>query len=171
MSSVPMKFKGVQWRHNPKEIKFECEKGLKELSAPFEKSYIQNTGRKNMRISGTGELFGYDCMQQFSKLFELFKQGGTGVLAIHGLPAIYAVFESLEIKAQPKPDILCYSFAFREVMEEKGIDAPSCHIMRYGETLWDIAYLYGVPIDELVRLNPKIRRPDESIEGFAVIIC
>lgn len=171
MTLVPIKFKGVQWHHNPREIKFECEKSVNELKSPFSSSYIQNMGRKNMRISGSGELYGSDCMEQFSKLFKLFRQGGTGVLSIPHMPGIYAVFESLKITGEPKPDILCYSFVFREAMEKKIPEAPSAHIMKYGETLWDVSYMHDIPIDLLIRLNPEIKRPDESQEGFTVILC
>ena len=56
MKLVPMRFKGVQWHHNPKELVFECDKTVKELNSPNGTSYIQNMGIKNMIISGTGEL-------------------------------------------------------------------------------------------------------------------
>lgn len=171
MSSVPMKFKGFEWHHNPKEISFECDKTVNELSSPFLKSYIQSTGRKNMRILGSGELYGTDCMRQFARLFELFAKGGAGVLSIPDLPAFFAVFESLKITAQPKPDILCYSFAFREVMEKKSDDKPSFCTMGEGETLWDISYLKGVSIDALMRLNPAFKRPDECAQAARVILC
>ena len=41
------------------------------------------------------------------------------VLSVPNLPSIYAVFEKLEIKGEPKPNVLEYSFVFREVMEKK----------------------------------------------------
>ena len=82
MKLVPMRFKGVQWHHNPKEIVFSCDKSVKELNSPNGTSYIQNMGRKNMIISGTGELYGNDCLEQFDRLLSLFRQGGQGVLAI-----------------------------------------------------------------------------------------
>lgn len=171
MRLVPMKFKGVSWRHNPREIKFECEKSVNELKAPFEKSYIQNMGRKNMIISGTGELYGSDCMQQFNELLALFKEGGCGVLSIPHMPGIFAVFESIKICGEPKPDILEYSFVFREVMEKKSALPPTVHTVKSGETLWDIAYCYDIPIDVLVKLNPNVRRPDEIDEGTEVVLC
>lgn len=46
MKLVPMRFKGVQWHHNPREISFECDKIINELQSPYGSSYIQNTGRK-----------------------------------------------------------------------------------------------------------------------------
>ena len=82
MKLVPMRFKGVQWHHNPKELVFECDKAVKELNSPNGTSYIQNMGRKNMLISGTGELYGADCLEQFDRLLSLFREGGQGVLAI-----------------------------------------------------------------------------------------
>lgn len=171
MKLVPMRFKGVEWHHNPKEIVFECDKTVKELKAPYGTSYIQNMGRKNMIIIGTGELYGSDCLEQFDRLLSLFKQGGQGVLAIPKITPIYAVFESLKIKGEPKPDLLLYSFVFREVMEEKQTEPLSVCTAQTGECLWDISYRYGVPIDKLVRLNPSIRRPDIALGGSVIKLC
>lgn len=171
MKLVPMRFKGVQWHHNPKEIVFECDKSVKELNSPNGTSYIQNMGRKNMIISGTGELYGTDCLEQFDRLLSLFRQGGQGVLAIPKINPVYAVFESLKIKGEPKPDVLEYSFVFREVMEKKQKDKTEVYTAEEGECLWDISYKFEVPIDTLVRLNPSIKRPDISLDGRVVKLC
>ena len=88
MKQVPMKFKGYSWHHNPREIVFENTKQLNETLAPFDKSVVQNTGRHNMRISGEGELFGDDCIEQFKELLALFREGGSGVLTIAGMPSV-----------------------------------------------------------------------------------
>lgn len=171
MKLVPMRFKGVQWHHNPKEIVFECDKSVKELNSPNGTSYVQNMGRKNMIISGTGELYGTDCLEQFDRLLSLFRQGGQGVLAIPKIIPVYAVFESLKIKGEPKPDVLEYSFVFREVMEKKQKDKTEVYTAEEGECLWDISYKFEVPIDTLVRLNPSIKRPDISLDGRVVKLC
>ena len=171
MKLVPMRFKGVEWHHNPREISFECEKTVNELQAPFGKSYIQNTGRKNMLIKGEGELYGADCTEQFARLLSLFQSGGSGVLASPKLGTVYAVFEQLRLKGYPKPDVLTYSFVFREVMEERVEYAPDFVVAAQGETLWDISYRFGVEIDRLVKLNPGVRRPDEDLNGREVALC
>ncbi|MGN0501894.1 MAG: LysM peptidoglycan-binding domain-containing protein [Ruminococcus sp.] len=171
MKLVPMRFKGVQWHHNPKEIVFECDKSVKELNSPNGTSYIQNMGRKNMIISGTGELYGNDCLEQFDRLLSLFRQGGQGVLAIPKITPVYAVFESLKIKGEPKPDVLEYSFVFREVMEEKQQDKAQDYTAEEGECLWDISYKFGVPIDTLVRLNSGVKRPDIALGGRVIRLC
>lgn len=170
MKSVPMKFKGFTWQHNPRELVFEDEKTLRELSAPFDKSVVWNTGRRNMRISGEGELYGEDCLEQFQRLFELFRAGGSGVLAIAEVPSVYAVFESLKLIGRPRPNVLTYRFVFRELMEIRE-DTQRETLAAAGENLWDISYRYGVGIDELVRLNPQVKRPDESVEGGVIRLC
>lgn len=171
MKLVPMRFKGVEWHHNPREICFECDKSVKELKVPQGTSYIQDMGRKNMIISGTGELYGSDCLEQFDRLLSLFKQDGQGVLAIPKITPIFAVFESLKIKGEPKPDILVYSFVFREVMEKKQSVAQTECIAEAGECLWDISYKYGVSIDTLVRLNGWVKRPDIPLDGRLIKLC
>lgn len=172
MKLVPMRFKGYQWRHNPCEIKFECEKTVKELVSPYETGFVQNLGRKNRLISGRGELCGEDCREQFEALWKLFNQGGTGVLAIDCIEPIYAVFESLSVIGEPKPDILTYGFVFREDMDAVKKLVPSVHICSEGDCLWDVSYLYDIPIGSLVELNRDIKRPDEmQHKGTVIYLC
>ena len=40
-----------------------------------------------------------------------------------------------------------------------------------GESLWDIAYIYGRTIEELTALNPQIPLIDDIDEGVRVRIC
>ena len=171
MKLLPMRFKGFEWHHNPAQISFECDKQVNELKSPNGEAYIQNMGRRNMKISGSGQLYGDDCLEQFDSLLRLFRQGGCGVLAIDRMEPIYAVFESVKILGQPKPDILDYSFVFREVMELKCRNSLCMHIAAEGENLWDISYRYSIPIDRLVELNPEVKRPDVLAEGFEVALC
>ena len=170
MKQVPMKFKGYSWSHNPREIVFENAKQLNEILAPFDKSLVQNTGRRNMKISGEGELFGADCVEQFKELLGLFREGGAGVLTIPNFPSFYAEFESIRLIGKPRNDVLTYGFAFRELMEERG-DRRRGVIAAANENLWDISYKYGVDIDTLVRLNPQVKRPDILAEGEVVRLC
>ncbi|MCD8026481.1 MAG: DNA circularization N-terminal domain-containing protein, partial [Clostridiales bacterium] len=95
MNLAPMRFNGVQWHHNPREITFECDSEVSELKALYGTSYIQNLGRRNMKISGEGELYGEDCTELVARIFELFKRGGAGVLAIPGLSPVSAVVEAV----------------------------------------------------------------------------
>ena len=93
------------------------------------------------------------------------------MLAIPKITPVYAVFESLKINGEPKPDVLEYSFVFREVMEEKQQDKTEAYTAEEGECLWDISYKFKVPIDTLVKLNPSVKRPDTSLEGRVIRLC
>lgn len=171
MNPVPMRFKGFEWHHNPREISFECEKQINELHSPFGSSCIQDNGRRGMIIKGEGELYGNDCAEQFANLYGLFREGGSGVLAIPALGTVCAVFEKLKLKGSPKPDILTYSFVFRELPQAEIRDRQSVYTAAQGETLWDVSYLFDIVIDRLIGLNPWVKRPDEDIGGKEVALC
>ncbi len=171
MKLVPMRFNGFSWHHNPKEITFECDKAITELKAPYGSSYIQDMGRKNMVVRGVGELYGTDCIEQFNKLLSLFRESKEGILSIPKITTIFAIFESIKIVGDPTPDMLIYSFVFREVMERKKDEKQSICIAHEGETLWDISHKYGVVIDTLVKLNPQVKRPDIALDGKEVRLC
>lgn len=171
MKLATMRFKGVSWRHNPRELSFTCEKYINEKGSPHGTSYVCGNGRKNLRIRGRGELFGADCHKQFAKLFDLFRGGGSGILSIAKLSPVFAEFESLKITAEPKPDLLEYEFVFREVMDKKHADKPVVCVLEDGECLWDISYKYGTAIEDLLELNPEFKRPDETFSGKTVKLC
>ena len=170
MKLIPMRFKGVTWRHNPRELAFESEKQVTELHAPFEGCAVQDTGRKGMCVRGEGELLGADCMEQFAALLALFREGGSGVLSIEGVKPFSAVFESLKLVGKPKPDVLTYRFLFREVMSDAD-NKPRTYTVGANENLWDVSCRFGVGIDALVALNPQVRRPDIVAEGEVVRLC
>ena len=89
MTLVPMRFKSYEWRYNPEEISFECEKNVRELYSPKGTAYVQNLGRKNRLIKGKGQLCGEDCHEQFEKLWEVFAEGTVGVLALPFIKPVY----------------------------------------------------------------------------------
>ena len=150
MKLIPMRFKGVTWRHNPRELTFESEKQINELHAPYAGCTVQDTGRRGMCVKGEGELFGADCLEQFRALLALFREGGSGVLSIENVKPFHAVFESLTLIGKPKPDVLTYRFLFN---------------------LWDVSYRFGIGIDALMALNPQVKRPDILTEGEVVRLC
>jgi hypothetical protein len=166
-----MRFRGVKWRHNPRELIFSCGKYVSETGFPNGLSHLESPGRKNLRIKGVGELYGDDCIEQFERLFRLFKSGGSGVLSIAGLSPVYAVFESLKVVGKPVNDVLVYEFGFAEVMEEKAGVKPVEYAAGEGETLWDASYKFGIAVETLLRLNPSVKRADISQEGRVIRLC
>ena len=170
MKLIPMRFKDVTWRHNPRELVFESQKQINELHAPYAGCTVQDTGRRGMTVKGEGELFGADCLAQFESLLALFREGGSGVFSVEGVKPFHAVFESLTLVGKPKPDVLTYRFLFREVMSEADC-TPDTYTAGADESLWDVSYRFGVGIDALMALNPQVRRPDILGEGEVVRLC
>ena len=158
MKLIPMRFKGVTWRHNPRELTFESEKQINELHAPYAGCTVQDTGRRGMCVKGEGELLA------------LFREGGSGVLSIENVKPFHAVFESLTLIGKPKPDVLTYRFLFREVMSEAD-NVPHTYTPGENENLWDVSYRFGIGIDALMALNPQVKRPDILTEGEVVRLC
>lgn len=172
MTLVPMRFKTYEWKYNPEEISFECEKNIRELESPNSTAYVQNLGRKNRLIKGKGQLCGEDCHEQFARLWQIFEEGGVGVLALPFVKPVYAVFERLAVIGEPVPDMLTYSFVFREVMEREKEATVGTYIANAGECLWDISYMSRVEIEKLLELNPWIKQADEPIvKGRVIKIC
>ena len=143
MKLIPMRFKGVTWRHNPRELTFESEKQINELHAPYAGCTVQDTGRRGMCVKG---------------------------LSIENVKPFHAVFESLTLIGKPKPDVLTYRFLFREVMSEAD-NVPHTYTPGENENLWDVSYRFGIGIDALMALNPQVKRPDILTEGEVVRLC
>lgn len=172
MTLVPMRFKSYEWRYNPEEISFECEKNVRELDSPKGTAYVQNLGRKNRLIKGKGQLCGEDCHEQFEKLWEVFAEGTVGVLALPFIKPVYAVFEKLTVIGEPVPDMLTYSFVFRETMESERAEIQTRCIAGENECLWDISYRTRLEVEMLLNLNPWIKQADEQLqEGRVIRLC
>lgn len=82
------------------------------------------------------------------------------------------MFERLAVIGEPVPDMLTYSFVFREVMEREKEATVGTYIANAGECLWDISYMSRVEIEKLLELNPWIKQADEPIvKGRVIKIC
>lgn len=171
MKTVPMSFKGFRWHHNPKTVKFVCGRRVNEHAYPSGFSESEDNGDSCIRVYGEGELFGDDCAEQFESLLRLYRSGGAGVLVIDKLTPLTAVFEELRLIGEPRENVLGYAFVFREADTRRTGNMPERHIAAEGENLWDISYLYGIPIDTLVSLNPRIKRPDIVNAGEVIALA
>ena len=86
---------------------------------------------------------------------------------------MYAYLKELKMTAKPVDDVLSYRFLFIEAQSLR----PEAQNTEFyltktdGESLWDIAYAYDVPIERLTVLNPQIPLIYELSRGERVRIC
>ena len=163
MNFATIKYKDYVFKSNPRELKVSSIKDLKEIKLPFSGSVFQNFGREKRVVTGIGEFFGEDCIEQFNELFDIFKNKNSGFLSIPNMPPFLAEFKSLEMSIQTKPNVIEYSFKFFEDMSstfDEDYFAENVHIVEEGEDLWDISYKYNIAIEKLLDLNKFIKNPN-----------
>lgn len=172
MRPVPMRFMGHTWHHNPKELSIECGKTVVKFGVPYFREMLQSFSHKLITVKGVGELYGDDCLQQYNEIQRLFEKGGTGILCLPSLPAMYACFESLKMLANDKPSVITYEFKFTQSKERDTLTKITKTVVADGtKTLWDIAYENHTDVDSLLQLNPHIMFPNDIKDGEEVLIC
>ena len=156
-----MRYKDFTFRVNPLSIEITDSDLQSKYTLPFKGETVVSKGAGCKVAKGKGELKGKDCLEQYAELKALQLRGGEGVLSLPSVMPFKAFFTKLAASADVTPDRICYSFEFIQASSDKAADLPEFHIVKEGETLYDIAFDYGVRIESLVELNPQIKRPDE----------
>lgn len=172
MKLCPMRFDSYTWHHNPKTLTISAGKKIVTLGVAYGSDVLQNFGEKLITISGTGELYGEDCLRQYEKLKEVYQRGSIAVLCLPKLKPMYAYFDSLKVVAQNVKDVLTYSFSFTQVNREKA-QVPSAQYIRAkgSTTLWDISHKYSVDMQTLIELNNNIMFINDIEAGEMVRVC
>lgn len=173
MRFAPMRFGGMSLRHNPAKLRISGSESVKEYRSPCCKADSVSLGRELRRITGEGEFSGADCIAQYQALEKLLLRAERAKLALPHMQPLYAYLRELELTAKPADDVLSYRFEFVEAQSPRPDHRGTvcCLTVSQGESLWDIAYAYGVPIERLTALNPQIPFIDELDEGERVRIC
>ena len=167
-----MSFKDFVFPLNPTFIRIYYSRKISNQKIPFGSNAVRDMGENGRVISGEGEFCGKSCIEDFERLKKVFESGGGGMLYIPSQKPIYAIFSSLELLAQDRDGVIKYSFEFNESYDKIQNTQFSDIIADGKSSLWDISYRYGVRVDELLRLNPYVCRPDFTIEkGKRVTLC
>ena len=166
-----MRYKGFTFRINPLSVQITSSVSESKYHLPFKGQVHISKGADCRVLKGKGELKGSDCIEHYAELKALQLKGGEGVLSPPGLMPFKAYFTKLVAEADVTPDRIGYSFEFTEVSAEEADTLPEFHRVKEGETLYDIAFEYGLKAENLVELNPFIRRPDELEKDCKVRLC
>ena len=177
-SSLLMQYKNYVWPRNPERINVTLENNIKDIELPKNASVLQFYGRKKRIVNGTGNFVGEDCFNNFKTLFDLFKKSvnKSEYLCIPNIEPFLAVFKDLKLIGEPSPDLVTYNFTFWEDTEniyENEINTKTNYYIADGsETLWDIAIIYDIAIEELLKLNDFIKDPGETLDmGVRISLC
>lgn len=170
MHLMTMGFKGITWEVNPTALRLEMARNLRETALPFAGSRVEDLGRKKRRVTGEGYFTGKDCMEQWQALGTALAEGGPGYLQLPGQTPFLAVLEELRLLGEPGEDVIHYSFVFTETKADEGYKGGRVHRAAQGESLWDYAWRYHVPMEELHRANLHIRDIACLEQGEEVVI-
>lgn len=160
-----MSYKGFVFPVNPKNIRIRHDRKVSRGAVPYGSDAVSDMGAAARVISGEGEFFGENAVNDFMALKAAADSGGAGMLYIPSQKPICAVLSRLDMLCEDSEGIVKYSFTFVE--SESGSRGAAGVITGDGRScLWDISYKYGADIDILIGLNPHIRRPDIPIMAW-----
>lgn len=173
MKNAKMRFCGYAFEHNPAKLTIAAAARIRAILPPGSLPDSLCLGRGLRIVKGEGELAGADCLSRYERLRALCESGKKGILALPGVKAMTAVLSELHLIAEPLEDVIGYSFTFTEARGEgSAVSGADVYVVQEdGESLWDIAYTYGIGIDELVRLNPQIALIGNLDENERVRLC
>ena len=186
----PMRFKGFVWPHNPRVYSITFERKIAVHKIPFGRHYLQSLGQTRRVLKGEGEFVGEGAYDTFKALANVFYEETPGVLVHPVWMTATAWFAGLELRQEPKPDYVAYSFEFWEVMAEGNTTALESvaagsggtgagagngqtgewYTVVRGDTLWGLSRRYGVKLSQIIELNPDIRNPNLIFPGQRVRI-
>ena len=173
MKNAPIRFGGISLRHNPHKLSIENEHHIRSVVSPTASPDSLYLNRMPCVVSGEGELYGLDCVEQYLALEKLCLAHERSKLVLPHMTPIYAYLKELRLLAEPLENILTFRFVFVQAQSPRRHE--SCGITydteTEGESLWNIAFRYKVPIESLVRLNPQIPHIDELKRGERVRLC
>ena len=109
-------------------------------------------------------------METWNGLQAAFSQRGPGILQLPGVEPFWALMDSLELIGAQGKDLVRYAFSFTEWDAQSDFLGSGTYLAQEGESLWDYANRWGIPIETLVGANPHIRDICDLKEGEKVVI-
>ncbi|MBQ7522846.1 MAG: LysM peptidoglycan-binding domain-containing protein [Clostridia bacterium] len=158
MKHGSMRFNGITLHHNPDTLLITDSNSVeKELTLNLFPS-VSLTNNNPTVIKGSGVFYGENAFEQYLILKKACNCCEIGVLSLSGIYPFYALLYQLELECTPVDDIVKYRFFFIEVPKNhENSTLPYYYTVKENQDLWDISYLFSIPIEKLLVLNPQIR--------------
>ena len=168
-----MRFGGFVWRRNPETLRMEYERTVKRLTLPRVGEALQDLGCRRRVTTGRGSFLGRDAAAEFERLEAAFRAGGSAMLCLPGVAPFRAVFASLQMLGEARPNAVTYSFQFLEHEEtaaDDGVLRKRVHTCTGEETLWTLAARFSTTVDALLACNPLVMWPNRLDPGTEVAL-
>ena len=170
MRLMTMRFKGFTWKDNPVSLRVENLRQVQETKIPYGDSQAEELGRQRRKVTGEGYFTGEGCMEDWNGLQAAFAQKGPGILQLPGVTPFWALMDSLELVGSQGQDLVRYTFSFTEWGAQPEFSGSGRYRAKAGQSLWDYANQWGIPVEELVARNPQIQDIGQLKEGEEVLV-
>ena len=197
MKLAPMRYKTYTWPYNPRVYVIEFERNVAVHKVPFGRCHLQDLGPTRRVMRGEGEFLGPGAYDEFKKLASVFLTDGPGLLVHPVWQTTNAHFVELKLTQEPRENYVRYTFTFwedyagytaepvriagkrspasgfsaAETKEKVASGQVQYHTVVQGECLWGIAAHYGVALNDLIALNPRISNPNLIYPGQQVRVA
>ncbi len=167
-----MKFGAYTFMHNPKRLTVTGTLGGRETVLPFCGCEFTPVTLENSVIRGEGIISGEDRFKRLLQLSQCLNKEAA-LLTFPPLPSIRATLTKLEYKLEPGDGVIEISFEFTSSSLNKySARMEIASVVADGEeNLWDIAWRYNKPVERLLALNPRVKRPDTVEKGWVIRLC
>ena len=91
-------------------------------------------------------------------------------MQLPGVTPFWALMDSLELVGAQGKDLVRYTFSFTEWGAQPEFSGSGRYRAKAGQSLWDYANQWGIPVEELVAANPQIQDIGQLKEGEEVLV-
>lgn len=172
MILATMRFASFEWKINPTSLQVSHDLEIESGVIPRKGQRVLSTSRKVSLCKGEGEFVGSDCIERYRMLEQLCLRKEKGILTLPGQMPFEAYFTHLSLVCGTENDVVRYRFEFcRDMTKTNENNSQKVHICKEGESLYDISYREGVPVETLLVLNPQVRWISSMRAGEQVKLC
>ena len=169
MRLMTMRFKGFTWKDNPVSLRVENLRQVQETKIPYgtakQRNWAGSGGKSPGRVFHRGGLYG-----GLERPASCLCQKGPGILQLPGVTPFWALMDSLELVGAQGKDLVRYTFSFTEWGAQPEFSGSGRYRAKAGQSLWDYANQWGIPVEELVAANPQIQDIGQLKEGEEVLV-
>ncbi len=166
-----MRFNDITLHHNPNTLHITDINNIDTTFTVSLSPFVTENGNNPTVIEGEGVFYGENAFEQYLTLKKACDRCDIGVLSLSGIYPFYALLYRLELVCTPVDDMVKYTFFFVEVPKEnENSTLPYYYTLRENQDLWDISYLFSIPIEKLIMLNPQIRSLNSVQTGDRILL-